>query len=186
MISIMLGSRNTVGAAIIPATAPSTAAKPQPIASIQPTRTPSNRLAAGLTADERIASPIVVKRKNVQSTSTVTRQTPSVPMSCTDIVTPPTSNVRFGNGLSNVLVSPPQIQPTSPLIAIRSPIVTITITISGRCSTGRITMRSTATPPKNAKASVSANAGQYERPLFISDQATNVVNVAISPCEKLT
>ncbi len=83
-----------------------------------------------------------------------------MPRSCTDIVTPPMSNVRFGNGLSNTFVSPPQIQPTSPLIAIRSPIVTITITISGRCSTGRIAIRSTATPPRNANASVSANAGQ--------------------------
>src|SRR6187549_1605851 len=35
----MSGSRKTVGAAIIPATAPSAAAKPQPSASIQPTRT---------------------------------------------------------------------------------------------------------------------------------------------------
>jgi hypothetical protein len=33
---------------------------------------------------------------------------------------------------------------------------------------------------------VSANAGQYETPWCMSDHATYVVNVAISPCEKLT
>ena len=51
---------NRLGAAIIPATAPSTAASPQPSASIQLTRTPSSRLASGATAADRIASPIVV------------------------------------------------------------------------------------------------------------------------------
>src|SRR5215207_7016021 len=50
----MFGSRNTVGAAIIPATAPRTAARPQPSASIQPTRTPTSLLAVGLIADARV------------------------------------------------------------------------------------------------------------------------------------
>ena len=51
------------------------------------------------------------------------------------------SHDRFGNGLSSAFVSPPQIQPTSPLIAMSRPIVTTTITISGRRSTGRMTVR---------------------------------------------
>src|SRR5436190_18349837 len=182
----MFGSRNVVGAAIIPATAPRTAASPQPSASIQPTRTPSSRLAPGFTADARIASPSVVNRKNSQSTSTVARQTQNVPMSCTEIVTPATSTVLFGNGLSKALTSAPQIQPVRPLIAISSPIVTITIAISGRFSTGRVTTRSIAIPPENAINSVSANAGQYDMPWSISDHAMYVVNVAISPCAKLT
>jgi len=39
----MFGSRNTIGATSIPATAPIDAASPQPNASIQDTRTPINR-----------------------------------------------------------------------------------------------------------------------------------------------
>ncbi len=81
-------------------------------------------------------------------------------MSCTEIATPPTSHVSLGNGLSKAFTSAPQIQPVSPFRRIRSPIVTITIAISGRCSTGRITTRSTAAPPMKASTSVSANAGQ--------------------------
>src|SRR6266508_5628259 len=144
--SIIVGSRNTAGAAIIPATAPSTAAKPQPSASIQPTRTPSRRLAVGFTADERNARPSVVKRKNAQSATTVTRQTARVPTTRVEIVTPSSSCVVFGNGLSKAFVSAPQIQPVSALSAISNPIVTITI------------------PPTNARASVSAKAGQYDKP----------------------
>ena len=48
-----------------------------------------------------------------------------------------------------------------PLIVISKPIVKITITISGRCSTGRMSTRSTVTPPPKAINSVSANAGQF-------------------------
>ena len=51
--------------------------------------------------------------------------------------------------------------------------MTITITISGRCSTGRISDpldRDAA--DRTRTPSVSANAGQYETPWFISDQAT--------------
>jgi hypothetical protein len=81
-------------------------------------------------------------------------------MSCSEIVTPPTSIVPFGNGLSSAFTSAPQIQPVRPLIAISSPIVTITIAISARFSTGRMITRSTAAPPVNAINSVSANAGQ--------------------------
>ena len=130
----MSGSRNTDGAAIIPAIAPSIAAKPQPSASIQPTRTPISRLAAGLKATARIASPSVVKRKKSQSATTVPRQTPNVPMSRIEIATSPTISERFGNGLSKSFTSGPQIQPVRPLSAISMPIVRITMTISGRCS----------------------------------------------------
>ena len=60
----MLGSRNTTGATIMPATAPTVAARPQPMASIQPTRIPHRRLETGFCAAARIASPSVVNRKN--------------------------------------------------------------------------------------------------------------------------
>src|SRR5215213_5776730 len=109
--SIMFGSRNTVGAAIIPATAPRTAARPQPSASIQPTRTPTSLLAVGLIAVARIASPSDVRLKNAQRARTVTMQTQKTPTSCDEIATSPISQVVFGNGLSNGFTSAPQIQP---------------------------------------------------------------------------
>ena len=62
--AIMLGSRNTIGATIMPATAPTIAARPQPIASIQPTRMPQRRLDTGFWAAARMARPSVVNRKN--------------------------------------------------------------------------------------------------------------------------
>ena len=56
----MFGSRKTTGAIIMPATAPTIEASPQPSASIQPTRIPTRRLEAGFCAAARIASPSVV------------------------------------------------------------------------------------------------------------------------------
>ena len=47
----------------------------------------------------------------------------------------------------------------------------MTIAISGRRSTGRITVRWIETPKQNANPSVSTNAGQYETPWCISDHA---------------
>ena len=107
-------------------------------------------------------------------------------MSRTEIATPPTMTELFGNGLSNAFTSGPQIHPVNPFRAINRPMVMITITISGRCSIGRISTRSTPTPPAKAISSVSANAGQYGIPRSMNIQAMNVVNVAISPCAKLT
>jgi hypothetical protein len=63
--------------------------------------------------------------------------------------------------------------------------VTITIVITGPFSTGRMIVRSIATPPANAIASTIGNAAQNDSPLFINDQQMNVANVAISPCAKL-
>ena len=60
----MFGSRNVVGAVIIPLSAPSTAARPQPSASIQETRTPRSLLASGATAAARMPRPTFVNRKS--------------------------------------------------------------------------------------------------------------------------
>src|SRR3972149_3849796 len=87
---IICGSRNTVGAVSIPATAPSIAARPQPSASIQETRTPTSLLASGLSAAARSASPSFVKRKKAQSAATAPTTTASVPTSWSEIATPPT------------------------------------------------------------------------------------------------
>jgi hypothetical protein len=98
--------------------------------------------------------------KKPQSSTTVAMQTTNVPMSCVEMITPPTSTVELGNGLSNALTSAPQIHPASPLIAMSSPIVTITIVSGDAFSTGRMTTRSIPTPAMNAIASVMRNAGQ--------------------------
>jgi hypothetical protein len=55
---------------------------------------------------------------------------------------------------------------------------------TGARSTGRMMTRSSATAPTNAIAHVRKNAGQYDM-WCISENAMNVVNVAISPCAKL-
>src|SRR5581483_6887989 len=70
-------------------TAPSTAARPQPIASSAFVRTPTRRAAAGRSAPARIPRPSFVKRKNAQRRSTVTKVIAIVPTSCRAIVTLP-------------------------------------------------------------------------------------------------
>ena len=60
----MFGSRKTIGAIIIPATAPIAAAMPHPSAIIQPTLMPTRRAETGSLAEARMASPTRVKRKN--------------------------------------------------------------------------------------------------------------------------
>jgi hypothetical protein len=56
----MFGSRNNTGATMTPAVAPIMAAKPQPIASMRPTRMPHSRADAGFCAAARMAKPIGV------------------------------------------------------------------------------------------------------------------------------
>ena len=55
-----------MGATMRPATAPNTAASPQPSASIQLTRMPASRLDTGFCAAARMASPRGVKRKKAK------------------------------------------------------------------------------------------------------------------------
>ena len=78
----MLGSRKMAGATIMPATAPTRAASPQPSASIQDTRMPQRRLEAGFWAAARMASPSVVKRKKTQMRKSMIKVTPMAPRSC--------------------------------------------------------------------------------------------------------
>ena len=62
------------------------------------------------------------------------------------------------------------------------------ISVSGSPpSNGRMITRSVAAPRKNAITIVAKNAGQNDQPWFaVSVHAMYVVNVAISPCAKLT
>ena len=64
------GSSSSRLAAIIPETALSIAASPQPMPSITATRMPRSRLVAGPTADARICSPSRVKRKKTNTIAT--------------------------------------------------------------------------------------------------------------------
>src|SRR6185312_13173379 len=157
---IMFGVRKTVGATIIPLTAPSAAANPQPSASSHDVRTPSSRAAAGLSAPARIASPSFVNRKNAASTSTHAIVTANVPTSCLEMWTPPITHDDVGNGLGKNFSSGDQIQAASPFRMTRSAIVAMTTVIT--------------------------NAQPHENPwCAFSDQAMYVVNIAISPCAKL-
>src|SRR5215208_5067873 len=142
---------NCAGAASIPATAESAAAKPQPIASIHVTRTPSNRLAVGFTADERSARPIFVNLKNAHRSTTHTRTTSRLNTDCCGTWTSPTLQVPVGNGERSSFSSGFQIQLASPF---------------------RITSSAIVAPPRNETRMVKKNAGQKDQPWFvISDQA---------------
>jgi hypothetical protein len=68
----------------------------------------------------------------------------------------------------------------------KSPIVTIATVSTDAPSTGRITTRSSTTPPANEASTVTTKAGQYAKPCCVSVQATNVENIASSPWAKLT
>ena len=85
----------------MPATAPNTAARPQPSASIQPTRMPTSRLDTGFCAAARIARPSGVKRKKRKSSSSTTSVTPI----CAELVRAEDDAAEgsgsFGNGLGN-------------------------------------------------------------------------------------
>ncbi len=97
--------------------------------------------------------------------------------------------MRVENALGKLFVSAPQIQAARPKSAMPRPSVTMTIVSTGAPSTGRITSRSSATPPANEMTSVSVKPIQrcHPGPLgsAISHQAMNVENIAISPCAKL-
>src|SRR3954463_6794538 len=174
------------GAAISPATAPSPVARPQPMAIVQLTLIPVSRLDSGFSAAALIASPSFVKRKNSQSKSTASKETPMIPRSAIEKATPATWIGRVENGLGIDFTSGDQIQKAAPLTTKKSPIVTIAIVSTDARSTGLITVRSSATPPANDARTVTRNAGQYENPCCVSVQAMNVENIASSPCAKLT
>ena len=80
---------NCVGSVIRPATAPSIAASPQPIASIRFTRTPTSDAAAGRSAAARIARPTFVNWKSAHSATIEMIDTAKTPMSCAETATPP-------------------------------------------------------------------------------------------------
>ena len=80
----------------------------------------------------------------------------------------------------------PQIQPAAELTTMNRPSVTITRLSGLPPSTGRISTRSTTMPAAKANASAPTTASPSGTPASASAQATNVENIAISPCAKLT
>ena len=97
----------------------------------------------------------------------------------------PTWIGRVENALGKSFVSPPQIHDAVPSSTNTRPIVTTTTARTLAFSTGRMTVRSIAIPPRNAIPSVAKNAPQYPKPQCISCQAMYVVNIAIAPWAKL-
>ena len=78
--------------------------------------------------------------------------------------TPPTSTGRVGNALGSVRTSGAQIHEAAPSIRKKRPSVTIATVSTGLPSTGRITIRSIATPPAKPQATASRNDAQYGTP----------------------
>src|SRR5262249_45042305 len=173
------------GAAISPATAPSAAASPQPSAIVQVTRIPVSRLDSGFRAAARIARPTFVNRKNSHSSRTASSETPMIPRSEIEKATPAIWIGRVENALGIDFTSGDQIQNAAPLKTKNSPIVTIAIVRTGLRSTGRITARSSAIPPADETATVSAHAPQYGQRCGGGVHAMNVENIASSPWAKL-
>ena len=163
----MFGVRKTLGATIIPLTAPSTAAKPQPSASSHDVRTPRRRAASGFSAPARMARPSFVNRKKSQSTTRQASVTPSVPTSCCEMCTPSITQVFVGKGLGKNSIWGDQIHPASPLKITSRAIVAITTVSTLARSSGRMTMRWMPTPPANAIRIVAMNAHQYEKPWWV-------------------
>jgi hypothetical protein len=64
---------------MMPAVAPIAAARPQPIASMRPTGMPQRRADSGFCAAARIASPVLVKRKNRNRKASIASVTPTTP-----------------------------------------------------------------------------------------------------------
>src|SRR3954447_12403493 len=168
----MFGVRNTVGATIIPLTAPSAAAKPQPSASSHDVRTPISRAAFGFSAPARIASPSLVKRKNSHSTSTHAITTPNVPAPCFEAWTPPITHDDVGNGLGKNSSCGDQIHAARPFRITSSAIVAITAVSTLARASGFTTTAYRPAPKKNARTSVIPKAIQYDVPwCSINDQA---------------
>src|SRR5581483_6366285 len=184
-VCIMFGSRKSDGAASTPATAPRAAASPQPTASIAPTRTPTSRASTGLTAAARRPSPSFVRVKRRPTSATTTSETAITPMSCFENATPPTVIGSVEKGPWNCFAAPPHTQVSKPLIAMRRPIVRMTIPSSGPRWIGLIRTECSATPPPNESTSVAPNAGQNDQPWSTSVKQRNAESVAISPCAKL-
>ena len=107
-----------------------------------------------------MARPTFVKRKKRYRSATIPSDTPITPKSWMEKATPPTLMARVEKALGKARVSPPQIQNAAPFSPISRPTVTITIATTGARSTGLITTRSTATPPRNASPSVAKKAAQ--------------------------
>ncbi|MCY1244783.1 hypothetical protein D9M72_578800 [compost metagenome] len=75
----MCGSRNKVGATIMPATAPIAPAKPHPSISMRLTGTPSSRAESAFSAAARMARPNGVSLRNANSTATIASVTAMAP-----------------------------------------------------------------------------------------------------------
>ncbi len=81
--------------------------------------------------------------------------------------------------------SVPYTQPASALMAMNSPMVTITMASGFSLPTGRMMVTSMIAPPTTETAMAPRMASTIGRPASCSCQATKVENMAISPWAKL-
>src|SRR5258705_5722590 len=109
---IMFGSRNTIGAIIMPATAPIDAARPQPNASIQETGIPTHRAEAGFSAAARMARPTEVFRKKRNNAATTTAVRAIDPILCAGNILEE-YQLFSGKGDGKTFISCPKNQPLS-------------------------------------------------------------------------
>ena len=119
-------SRRRSGAVNAPATAPTDAAKPQPIIKIFDTGTPTKPDDSGLEATARMARPSFVFEKSSQNTTASIPNVSKDPSVCHVTDTPKIDADPSPNNPGNDRVSAPQISCAKALIPRNSPIVMIT------------------------------------------------------------
>jgi hypothetical protein len=81
-----------------------------------------------------------------------------------DSATPPSRTTPLGNADGKPRLVNPQIQPAAALTRMNSPRVTITRVSGPAPSTGRISSRSIAMPPRKAAANAASSATHSGRP----------------------
>jgi hypothetical protein len=153
---------------------------------MRPTSMPTRRLDSGFCAAARIARPSLVCWNSSHSRPTTASSTAMMPSDSIDSATSPSCAAPLGKMDGKPRLVYPQIQPAAALSSTSRPRVTIS-RVSGRPpSTGRISTRSMAMPPRNDSANAPSSASHNGRPLSCSAQAMNVENIAISPWAKFT
>src|SRR4051812_15255922 len=155
----MLGSRNTTGAISMPAMEPMADAMPQPSAIIQDVLMPTRRADSGNEAAARIARPIRVYWKKMNSRISSNPVTPIMPAWWVEISWLP-RNGEDPNGVGYCLMVKSQIRPATELMIPYSAMKPATLVSTGALASGLNSNRSMRMPPANEMISVARNAHQ--------------------------
>src|SRR3954470_4725059 len=179
----MFGSRNTTGAINMPAIEPMAVAMPQPSAIIQEVLMPTNLADSGTEAAARIARPIRVYWKKMNSRISSRTVTPIMPAWWVEISWLPRKG-EDPNGVGYCLMVKSQIRPATELTMANSAMKPATLVSTGAFASGLDSSRSMMMPPAKDIASVRMKAPQYGTPHCIICQDMKVENIAISPWAK--